>query len=62
MEDLSAYLAAGGNFKLAASAEFVESPAALPSFQSAYGFTLAPEQMLVLAGADTSATIRAAAC
>ena len=61
MEDLAAYIGAGGVFKLAASAEFVESPAALPAFQSAYGFSLAPEQLLVLAGGDTSATIRAAA-
>ena len=41
--------------------EFVESPAALPAFQAAYGFTLNPDQMLVLAGGDTAATIRAAA-
>ncbi len=61
MEDLSAYILEGGDFKLAASAEFVESPAALPAFQSAYGFMLAADQMLVLAGGDTSATIRAAA-
>jgi osmoprotectant transport system substrate-binding protein len=61
MEDLAAYIGAGGAFKLAASAEFVESPAALPAFQSAYGFSLGPDQLLVLAGGDTSATIRAAA-
>ena len=61
MDDLAAYIGAGGAFKLAASAEFVESPAALPAFQTAYGFSLKPDQMLVLAGGDTSATIRAAA-
>ncbi len=61
MEDLATFIGAGGDFKLAASAEFVESPAALPAFQSAYGFSLTPEQTLVLAGGDTSATIRAAA-
>lgn len=61
MEDLSKYIADGGEFKLAASAEFVESPAALPAFEAAYGFSLNPDQTLVLAGGDTSATIRAAA-
>jgi osmoprotectant transport system substrate-binding protein len=39
----------------------VESDAALPAFQSAYGFTLRGDQLLVLAGGDTSATIKAAA-
>ena len=61
MEDLAGFITGGGQIKLAASAEFVESPAALPAFQSAYGFTLGAEQLLVLAGGDTSATIRAAA-
>lgn len=61
MEDLAKYIGTGGTFKLAASAEFVESPAALPAFETAYGFTLKPEQTLVLAGGDTAATIRAAA-
>lgn len=61
MEDLATYVTGGGAFKLAASAEFVESPAALPAFQEAYGFTLTSDQTLVLAGGDTSATIRAAA-
>jgi osmoprotectant transport system substrate-binding protein len=51
----------GGRVKLAASAEFVESPGGLPSFQTAYGFTLRQRQMLVLAGGDTAATMRAAA-
>jgi len=61
LEDLARHLASGGSFKLAASAEFVESPAALPAFQKAYGFTLAPERLLVLAGGDTAVTMRAAA-
>lgn len=50
-----------GKVKLAASAEFVESAAALPAFQSAYGFTLSGGQLLVLSGGDTAATIKAAA-
>jgi osmoprotectant transport system substrate-binding protein len=61
LEDLAAYLQRGGRIKLAASAEFVESPGALPAFESAYGFKLARGQLLSLVGGDTSATIRAAA-
>ncbi|UPG71027.1 ABC transporter substrate-binding protein [Roseomonas gilardii subsp. gilardii] len=61
LEDLAHYLKGDGPFRLAASAEFVESPAALPAFQKAYGFTLPPERLLVLAGGDTAVTMRAAA-
>jgi osmoprotectant transport system substrate-binding protein len=61
LEDLSGYLHRGGYLKLAASAEFVESPGALPAFERAYGFKLVREQLLTLVGGDTSATIRAAA-
>lgn len=60
LDDLARYLAGGGAFKFAASAEFVESPTALPAFQQAYGFKLASEQLLILAGGNTAATIRAA--
>lgn len=59
--ELGAYIARGGTFKLAASAEFVSSPAALPRFQKVYGFTLKPEQLVTLSGGDTAATIAAAA-
>ena len=52
---------AGRKFKLAASAEFVERPDALPAFQAAYGFKLKPDQLLTLAGGDTAVTIKAAA-
>jgi osmoprotectant transport system substrate-binding protein len=61
LEDFAKYVNGGGKVKLAASAEFVESPAALPAFQSAYGFKLAQDQLLTLSGGDTAATIRAAA-
>ena len=47
--------------KLAASAEFVESPAALPSFEQVYGFKLPRESIVVLPGGDTAVTMRAAA-
>ena len=61
LEDFAKWVNGGGTVKLAASAEFVESPAALPSFQSVYGFKLKQDQIVTLAGGDTSATIRAAA-
>lgn len=50
-----------GGPKLAASAEFVESPAGLPAFESTYGFRLGAEALLILSGGETSATIKAAA-
>jgi osmoprotectant transport system substrate-binding protein len=59
--DFGRYVAGGGEVKLAASSEFVNSASALPAFQSTYGFTLAPEQLIVLSGGDTAATIAAAA-
>ncbi|WP_218315016.1 glycine betaine ABC transporter substrate-binding protein OsmF [Halomonas sp. 18071143] len=61
LEDLASYLADGGEFKFAASAEFVESEQALPAFQDAYGFELSDDQLLVLSGGNTAATMRAAA-
>lgn len=61
LEDLADYLRDGGTFKFAASAEFVESEQALPAFQQAYGFTLDDDQLLVLSGGNTAATMRAAA-
>ena len=59
--DLAAYLEKVGRFRLAASAEFVESPAALPAFEAAYGFHLSGNQLLTLSGGNTAATLRAAA-
>lgn len=61
MEDFAKYVAEGGRIKLAASAEFVESPAALPAFEATYGFRLSDEQLLTLSGGNTAATLRAAA-
>ena len=60
LEDFARWASAGG-VRLAASAEFVESPAALPAFQSAYGFKLTANELVILAGGDTAATERAAA-
>ncbi|RUT30116.1 ABC transporter substrate-binding protein [Arsenicitalea aurantiaca] len=61
MSDFGRYVEEGGEVVLAASSEFVNSPAALPKFQEVYGFTLAPEQLITLSGGDTAATIAAAA-
>jgi len=61
LADLGKWVSAGGQFKLAASAEFVERPDALPAFQAAYGFKLKQDQLLTLAGGDTAVTIKAAA-
>lgn len=61
LTDFGKWVAGGGQIKLAASAEFVNSPAALPTFQTTYGFTLDPDQLITLSGGDTAATIAAAA-
>ncbi|MDO5369524.1 ABC transporter substrate-binding protein [Paracoccus sp. (in: a-proteobacteria)] len=61
MSDFGAWVAGGGEVKLAASTEFVTSPAALPAFQATYGFQLSPAQLVQLSGGDTAATIAAAA-
>ena len=41
-----------GGLKLAASAEFVESPAALPAFERAYGFAMPRRRVVALPGGD----------
>ncbi|EFM56487.1 glycine betaine ABC transporter substrate-binding protein OsmF [Brucella inopinata] len=61
LSDFGKYIAGGGKVVLAASSEFVNSAAALPAFQTAYGFTLKPDQLITLSGGDTAATIAAAA-
>lgn len=59
--DLAAYLKGGGTFKVAGSPEFFNRPDTMPAFEKAYGFTLKPEQKLVLAGATPPQTQQAAA-
>jgi len=61
LSDFGKYVSDGGEVVLAASSEFVNSAAALPAFQKAYGFTLKPDQLITLSGGDTAATIAAAA-
>lgn len=61
LSDLGRYISKGGQFKLAASAEFIERADALPAFQNSYGFKLKQDQLLTLAGGDTAVTIKTAA-
>jgi osmoprotectant transport system substrate-binding protein len=59
--DLAKYLKAGKTFKLAASQEFADRDDALKGFEKAYGFTLTPEQLVILPGGNTTQTETAAA-
>lgn len=61
LSDLASYLNRGGVLRLAASEEFVNSPAALPAFAKVYGFRLRPDQLLILSGGNTATTQKAAA-
>ena len=61
MSDFGEWVSGGGDVTLAASTEFVSSPAVLPAMQEAYGFELSPDQLIILSGGDTAATIAAAA-
>ncbi|WP_333684477.1 glycine betaine ABC transporter substrate-binding protein OsmF [Pontibaca methylaminivorans] len=61
MSDFGRWVAEGGDVRLAASAEFVSSPAVLPAMQEVYGFDLGENQVVILSGGDTAATIKAAA-
>ena len=61
MSQFGEWVAGGGEVKLAASTEFVSSPAVLPAMQQTYGFELSQDQTVILSGGDTAATIQAAA-
>ncbi|MGR3496284.1 glycine betaine ABC transporter substrate-binding protein OsmF [Citreimonas sp.] len=61
MTDFGEWVAGGGEVKLAASTEFVSSPAVLPAMEETYGFDLNEDQTVILSGGDTAATIQAAA-
>jgi osmoprotectant transport system substrate-binding protein len=61
MEDFAKLAERPKAIKLAGSAEFVESAAALPAFERVYGFKLPRDQIVVLPGGDTAVTMRAAA-
>jgi osmoprotectant transport system substrate-binding protein len=59
--DLARYVNAGGQFKLAASQEFVDRDDALPAFERTYGFEVTDAQLVILAGGNTTQTETAAA-
>ncbi len=61
LDDFAAYVNRGGFVKLIGSEEFVTSPAALPAFQQAYGFTLKQSQLLTVSSGETAQTEKAAA-
>ncbi|PNG26289.1 ABC transporter substrate-binding protein [Methylocella silvestris] len=60
LEDFAKWVNSGARVRLAASAEFVESEAGLPAFEAAYHFHLGADQLLVLSGGETTATMKAA--
>jgi len=59
--DLARYVNEGGQFKLAASQEFVDRDDALPAFERTYGFEVTDAQLVILAGGNTTQTETAAA-
>ena len=61
MADLAGYISDGGELKLAASQEFVDRPDALPAFEETYGFDVTNDQLVILAGGNTTQTETAAA-
>jgi osmoprotectant transport system substrate-binding protein len=60
MSDFGRWVAGGGKVKLACSAEFANA-GTLRSLEKTYGFTMSSDELIVLAGGETSATIGAAA-
>lgn len=60
MSDFARWVGSGAKVMLACSAEFANA-GTLHSLQQTYGFKLRPDQLIVLAGGETSATIGAAA-
>ena len=60
MSDFGKWVAGGGKVVLACSAEFANA-GTLRSLERTYGFTMRSDQLIVLAGGETSATIGAAA-
>jgi osmoprotectant transport system substrate-binding protein len=61
LDDFATYINNGGYVKLAASEEFVNSPAALPAFQQVYGFSLTQSQLVTFAAGDSGQTEQAVA-
>jgi osmoprotectant transport system substrate-binding protein len=61
MTDFAEAVRRSVDLKLAASAEFVESHAALPAFERVYDFHFPRDRIAVQPGGDTMTTMRAAA-
>jgi osmoprotectant transport system substrate-binding protein len=61
MADWAAFIKEGGSVKIVGSQEFFTSAAAMPAFESAYGFKLKPNQIVALGTGDTAAPEKAAA-
>ena len=59
--DLAGYINDGGEFKLAASQEFVDRDDALKAFEATYEFDVTDDQLVILAGGNTTQTETAAA-
>ncbi len=59
MADWAAYIKSGKTVKIVGSQEFFTSPAGMPTFEKAYGFTLKPAQTVALATGDTAVTEKA---
>ncbi|MFP4431361.1 MAG: ABC transporter substrate-binding protein [Spirochaetaceae bacterium] len=60
LEDLGRYVRNDGQFKLAASEEFVTREDALPAFEETYDFDLDDDQLLTFSGGNTATTTQAA--
>jgi osmoprotectant transport system substrate-binding protein len=61
MADWAAFINKGGKVKIVGSQEFFTSAAAMPAFETAYGFKLKPDQIVALGTGDTAVTEKAAA-
>lgn len=61
LSDLGAYISSGGEFKIAASEEFITRQDVLPAFEATYGFKLNEAQVLSFSGGNTALTEKAAA-
>lgn len=61
MADFGRWVSGGAKVKLAASQEFVDRPDALKAFEATYGFSLSPDQLVIVPGGNTTQTETAAA-
>jgi len=57
--DLAEYVNAGGEVMMETSDEFAQRPDGIASFESTYGFDLANDQLLIIAGASPAQTEQA---